>query len=264
MPIIYRKLASTDDFDQCVELQRNLFNLSEVDIVSPLILKLFARENPPIGINIGVFNVEEDSQNMIGFILTMATLLEKSIYGTMIGVRPQYQNQGLGINLFLKLREIAIEENINHFLGVFEPLDLKLGRLYFSRLGFRGINYQQDHSVKKDLIETVIIPDDKILLKWNLHSSNFYLKKGHDFTKLSDNCPIATKDYLPESPSVLVEIPNNFGQLQKEDIVTANYWRQSTREIFNHYINNRNYVVCDCISPEENQIKKSYYLLKAQ
>ena len=52
--------------------------------------------------------------------------------------------------------------------------------------------------------------------------------------------------------------------LEHEDIAKAMYWRQSTKDILVHYINHRKYVIYDCLSLEESQIKKSFYLLKAQ
>ena len=264
MPIIYKKLVSTEDFIQCVELQRDLFGLSDVDIVSPLIMQLIAREDPSMGIILGAYSIEEEKEKLVGFILTMATFQEKSIYGAIIGVKPNFRNQGLGINLFLKFREIAIRKNIDIFYGVFEPLEMKLARLYFNRLGFHGIRYQHDPSNERGKTEKGFVPSDKILLKWDLKNFSPQNENRNDFSGLLNSCPIATVNSMPDSPMVLVEIPGDFVRLLNEDVAAATYWRQNTKEIFSHYINQQKYVICDCLSAEENQIKKSYYLLKAQ
>jgi predicted GNAT superfamily acetyltransferase len=261
--IEYRELVSERDFSQCIEMQRSLFNLSELDIVSPLILQLIARRNPPMGIMLGAFNESEQKQELVGYIISMATVWERSLYGAMIGVKPQYQSLGYGLNLILKLREFALKENISYLYGVFEPLEKKLAHLYINHLGFVGIQYQESVYYLQDAHE-MSNPSDKLLFKWDLQAFSIHDKNRHNSGNLMSRYPLATKDDLPDSPFVFVEIPNDFGNLEKEDSASALYWRQCTREIFLHYLNLRNYIVYDCLSFEENQIKKSFYLLKSQ
>lgn len=262
--IEYRELASEKDFSQCIELQRSLFNLSDIDIVSPLILQLISRRNPPMGIIIGAFNESEEKKELIGFIISMATFQERSMYGAMMGVKPQYQNQGYGLNLFLNLREKAIKENIDYFYGVFEPLEKKLAHLYINRLGFTGIHYQEAACYQHNTNEKEHVATDKILLKWDLKAFSTQDKDRNNSRDLMAKYSVATKDDMPDSPYVLVEIPKDFSIIKKEDSANAMYWRQYTKDIFIHYINHRKYIVCDCLTFEENQIKKSFYLLKAQ
>ena len=263
MKIVYQELASSDDFSQCIDMQRSLFNLSDVDIVSPLILQLIARGNPPMGIMLGAFNVSNEKRELIGFIISLATFQERSMYGTMVGVQPQYQSLGYGLNLILKLREIAIKQNIHYLYGVFEPLENNLAHLYVNHLGFTCINYQESvyylqDTNKKDL------SNDKLLFKWDLNAFSKHDKNRNNSKDLMAKYPIVTKDNMPDLPYVLVEIPNDFSIMRKEDIAAAMYWRQCTKDVFMHYINQRNYIIFDCLSIEENQIKKSYYLLKAK
>jgi len=264
VPIIFKKLDSADDFSQCVDLQRNLFNMSDVDVVSPLMLQLIARENPPMGFALGAFDVSEKKQELIGFVMAMAMLHEKSIYGTMIGIKPQYQSLGYGLNLILKIREIAIGENIDYLYGVYEPLDKKLAHLYINHLGFTGTYYQEDVYYLNDTNQKVHIPTDKILFKWDMKAFSDYDKKKNNSKELLQQYPVATKDEMPDSPYVFVEIPSDFNLLKKENIEEALFWRQSTKDIFTHYINHRNFIVYDYLTIKETPVKKSFYLLKAQ
>ncbi len=263
MKIDYRELVSEDDFSQCIEMQRNLFNLSDVDILSPLILQLIARKNPPMGILLGAFIESEQNQELVGFSIAMATFQERSMYGAMIGVKPQYQSLGYGLNLILKLREFALKENINYLYGVFEPLEKKLAHLYINHLGFTGIKYQESVYYLQDTRDRAT-STDKLLFKWDLNSFSTHDKNRNNSGDLMAKYPRATKDVMPDAPGVLVEIPNDFGHMEKEDSASAIYWRQCTKDIFIHYINCRKYIVNDCLTFEDNQIKKSFYLLKAQ
>lgn len=263
MRIAYQELISQDDFNQCIEMQRSLFNMSDVDIISPLILQLIARENPPMGIMLGAFNMCDEKKELIGFILSMATFKEKSIYGMMMGVKPEYQSQGHGLTLFLKLREIAIHKNIDYFYGVFEPLEKKLGHLYIHRLGFTGTHYQESVYSQFTNDKNYVSPD-KVLLKWDLSACSSQDGTRNNSNELLRLYPIATKVNKPDSPFVLVEIPNDFNLMKKEDIPAAKHWRSYTKDIFIYYLNQRNYIVCDCLTFEDNLNKRSFYLLKAQ
>lgn len=264
MKIVYEELASIEDINQCIDMQRSLFKLSDVDIVSPLILQLIARGNPPMGITLGAFDESDGKRELIGFIFTMATFQERSIYGAMMGVKPQYQHQGFGLNLFLNLREIAIKRNVDYFYGVFEPLEKKLAHLYINHLGFTGTHYQKAAYYQHSTNEKEHVATDKILLKWDLKAFSTHDKNRNNSKELMAKYPFATKDNIPDSPYVLVEIPNDFSIMEKKDLAEAMYWRQCTKDIFMHYINQRNYIIYDCLSFEENQINKSFYLLKIQ
>lgn len=257
MKIVYRELGTQDDFKQCIDMQRDLFNLSDIDIVSPLILQLIARGNPSTGITLGAFQENIKKRELIGFILSFATFQKNSIYGAMIGVKPEYRNQGLGVNLFLKLREIAIRKGIFHFQGVYEPLEKNLAYLYINKLGFAGVQYLMDSSYEAESAS------GKILLDWDLKAFSSQNKNRNNLDNLTEY-PIASFDYLPDSSSVLVEIPANFSSMEKENIEEARHWRQSTRIIFSHYINKHNYVIHDFLSFDENGVKKYFYLLKDQ
>jgi predicted GNAT superfamily acetyltransferase len=264
LKIEYRKLTTQDDFNQCIDLQRNVFGLNDIDIISPLILQLIARENPPLGQLIGAFDVSQNEQELIGFILSMATFQEKSGYIPIMGVKNQYRSKGLGINLFLKLREESLKININYLQGVFEPLHINLANLFFKHLSFTGIFYQKDVYFLSDDSKTEIVPTDKILFKWNLRAYEDLDNHRNISKDILAEYPIATKDNMPNSPIVLVEIPDNFHVLEKQNKEGAMFWRLSTRSIFTHYLNQQNYIVYDCISLEENGIQKSFYLLKDQ
>lgn len=262
MKIEYRKLVSPKDFSQCIDLQRSLFGLSDIDIVSPLILQLIARENPPMGVLLGAFNMNEEEQELIGFAISMATFQRNSMYLAMVGVMPQYRNQGIGINILLKLREAALHIKFDYICWVFEPLERKLAHFYVNNLGAFGVHYHEEINHQPKKYENDNIPMDKILFKWDLKSYSSYNRNLP--WELLRSYPIASQDNKPDSPYVLVEIPKDFTLLKKEDVTSAKDWRQSTKEIFTHYINLRNYTIYDCVTFEENLNKKSFYLLKAQ
>jgi len=266
MSIEYKEITTHQDFDQCIELQRSIFGLTDTDLISPLFLKLVSRNNPPVGISLGVFLESNDKSELIGFILGIATFIESSIYTLSLGIRQDHQNKIFGYKLLLKYREIALSKKVLYMFGIFDPLESHLSRLYFSSLGFIGIKYEEEAYILSNIDTKKYVPADSLLIRWDFKSEST-LKKLSGFKtpvtqELLQNIPIATDIYMPESPNILVEIPGNFIQMKNDDIESARKWRESTRNIFAEYINNRHYIVSDCYSFNQEDTRKTYYLLE--
>jgi len=266
MSIEYKELTTIQDFDQCIELQRSIFGLTDFELISPLFLKLIFRNNPPIGISLGMFLVSQFEKELVGFIIGFATFIENSIYVTLGGIKTEHQRKGYGYNLFLKFREFSLEKQIGCMYCIFDPLESHLSRLYFSSLGFIGIKYEEEAYILSNIDTKKYVPADSLLIRWDFKSEST-LKKLSGFKtpvtqELLQNIPIATDIYMPESPNILVEIPGNFIQMKNDDIESARKWRESTRNIFAEYINNRHYIVSDCYSFNQEDTRKTYYLLE--
>jgi predicted GNAT superfamily acetyltransferase len=264
--IDYRELYSNEDFAQCILLQKDVFNISDIDLISPLFLKLIARNNPPIGISIGAFNLTD--KKLVGVIIGFATFNNNSVYGVLQGVNPEFRNKEIGLNLLLKLREVALEKGLESMQGIVDPLEANLAKLFFTNLGFNGIKYEPQVYKYTGSDSYNSIPIDKVLINWNFNSQTtiekiIYRKRLGDET-LFDETPIATESIKPISKNILIEIPNNFNDLKNKDWEQANKWRYSTREIFTYYLNQMNYNIVDFIKKQENQTYKSYYLLEKQ
>lgn len=170
MSISYRNLISEDDFQQCVDLQKSIFGLTDTDVISPLLLKLLARDFPSIGISIGLFNNSNEKSELIGYMIGYATFLERSIYGATIGIKKEYRNKENGFILFLKFREFSLKKGIECMYGVFEPLESNLAHLYFTNLGFTFIKYEKDALINDEHLKLHYIPTDKVLIKWDYKS----------------------------------------------------------------------------------------------
>lgn len=264
--IDYRELTSNEDFTQCILLQKEVFNFSDVDIISPLFLKLIARNNPPIGISMGAFELTENK--LVGIIIGFATFNSKSIYGVLQGVNPEFRNQEIGLNLLIKLREVALNKGLELMEGIVDPLEANLAKLFFTNLGFNGIKYEPQAYKYTGNDINKSIPIDKVLIKWNFNSQTTIEKinyrKGLDNVNTLNEIPIATETNKPNSENVLIEIPNDFKEVKNNDWEQALNWRNSTREIFTHYLNQKNYIIVDFIKKLENQTFRSYYLLEKQ
>jgi predicted GNAT superfamily acetyltransferase len=266
--IEYREFNCEEDFIQCVDLQKRIFNLSDIDVISPSILKLIARNDPPIGISLGLFTSTPEKNELIGFVIGFATFLTKSLYVVLMGTKPEYQNKIYTYRLMIKLREIALSRNIESLYGIFDPLDVRIARFDVGRLGSIPFKYEIDKYLSPDVACPKQIPNDKLISLWELNSKKSIDKMNGSINLKTENIiknyPIVTNKHMPDSLKVLMEIPENFIQLKKDSSKSALQWRISTREILAEYINNRNYIISNCHSLKINKERKTYYLLEKQ
>jgi len=267
MAIEYRELTTNEEFNQCVELQKNIFDFSDIDIISPLFLKLIARNNPPIGLSMGIFKTDFNKSELIGFIIGFATFLEKSLYSVILGIKPEYQNKIYGYKLMLNYRDVALSRNIEFLFGLFDPLEANIARFNISSLGYIAYKYIID-SVECFDDNNKYVPNDKIVVRWDINTSKTIERingiKRYNNQEILNLFPIATSQSMPEIPIVLVEIPEDFNYLLLNKIDEALAWRISTCEIFKEYINKRQYIISDCFSIRHENNRKTYYLLEKQ
>jgi predicted GNAT superfamily acetyltransferase len=268
--IEYRELKSFDEFRECVSLQKEIFGVSDIDAFSPLILYIFSRESPSVGILIGAFDNRSGKQKQIGFFLGSAILRENAYWGILGGILPEYNGKSIGTELFRKLRELSLSRKVQNFYWTYDPLEGNLGHTNFNKLGHLGIEYRlspfeytRDEPVKND------IPIDNVVIKWELDSRRTCEKIGGTYCKekIEDvlaKYPLVNEGNLKNDEIVLVEIPDDYAALKSTNFEEAMKWRFNTREIFSEYINNRGYWITEFYTQRENGKRRNFYQLEKQ
>ena len=261
----YRELSGFSEFEACFLLQKELFNLSEKDVLPPIFINLLTRENPRIGFALGAFKIDDEREQLIGFILATASHEANSLYGMITGIIPEFRKNGIGFGLFLALKEKALMHNINTFYGIFDPMEGNLANLYFKKLGMIATNYEAEAF---ELCDNKF-PIDKVLLEWNLNSSK--TESSLDLTysretsiEAKQKHQLITKNNKSKALKVMLEIPSDFILLKKQDLQKALEWRMEIRELLIEYINVRKYVVSDFYTRIINNKRENYYLLEKQ
>jgi len=268
MSFIIKELTEFKHFREFIKIQEKIFKLKDIDKISPALLNMFARRNPPIGIVLGAFEKNENKESLIGFLLSTASMKNDSIYNILMGVLPEFQAKNLGIKLILSLRNLAIDRGIKYFYFLYEPLDGNLAYLYISKIGCYGINYEKSaFELFENNISEKDIPIDKILTRWDIQSFRVEkrLSKKHkkqSFKKILKKYPLVTEDNLIYRGKILIEIPGYFLKLKNENPEKALNWRIKTRRILGEYINNRGFYITDFYSIRESKGRKNYYLLE--
>ncbi len=168
--ISIRECTSLDELTACVDLQRQVFALPEIEI-SP-VRHLIVTKNAG-GFVLGAFS----GQELVGFVLSVPAFLrgEKAFYSHMTAVRQDFQSVGVGRALKWGQRSRSLELGIRYVKWTFEPWKARNAYFNIEKLGavvteyhpnFYGIDYATASSGGKP----IGLASDRLFAEWHLES----------------------------------------------------------------------------------------------
>lgn len=216
--VVVRPLEGPNEMNVCLDLQRRIWRYSETDVVPD---RMFTVAKESGGQVLAAFVQDE----AIGFALAYVGLRQSTVYlhSHMVGVVPEYQNQGIGRVLKLAQRTDAIERGINLIEWTFDPLELKNARFNLSRLGAIARRYIANCYGQTSSPLHAGLPTDRLVAEWWLTSDRVnYLLDG--------------KEYTAEPNVARISVPGNVRELRKRDIAAAKEVQNRFREQFKKQI----------------------------
>jgi predicted GNAT superfamily acetyltransferase len=200
--IVIRECTTIDEFDSCVQLQREVFGLPELE-VSPRRHLIVSRQAG--GWTLGAFVRER----LIGFVHQLAGVRgDNEIFGYshMMAVDATFQNQGVGAKLKWRQRERAIQEGRNFIKWTWDPMQARNAHFNLNRLGvtvadyaanFYGTDYPRSPSA-----ESAGIDSDRLFAQWQLESPRVVaLARG------------SVGETMQTKPAATISIPVNWTKL---------------------------------------------------
>jgi predicted GNAT superfamily acetyltransferase len=209
MEIIVRECVKIDELTACVQLQRDVFGLPEIEIspVRHLVVTKHAG-----GFTLGAF-IED---KLVGFVLSVPGFLngEKAFYSHMTAVHKDFQSHGIGAKLKWNQRERSLNDGVKFIKWTFQPVQARNAFFNLEKLGavvkhyepnFYGTDYSTSHNQSGKLG----LDSDRIFAEWNLEADKVVLiSNGINFIENNEvKCRI--------------KIPQNWNDLVKSDIVSA-------------------------------------------
>ncbi len=222
--IIIRECVSPEELARCVALQKNVFNLPDLEIspVRHLIVTQHAG-----GFTLGAF----DGEQLVGFVLSVVSFIrnEKMFYSHMTAIDQAYQNYGIGSRLKWAQRRRAIEEGVRYIKWTFQPVQARNAFFNLEKLGATVTEYQPnfygtDYAADDDDSLKSGIDSDRLFAQWELTSERV--------TKLSNGEP----DMLTGNVVRKIRIPNNWNELIKSDRSQAIAEQNRVKEEFSEAI----------------------------
>lgn len=209
MNIEIRECITLAELSDCVQLQRDVFALPEIEI-SP-VRHLIVTKNAG-GFSLGAYLEEK----LIGFVLSVPAFLygEKAYYSHMTAVLQEFQSYGIGTKLKWAQRERALADSVKFIKWTYQPVLARNAFFNLEKLGviikhyepnFYGTDYSTSHEQEGKLG----LDSDRIFAEWHLESPKVKaLAKGEKYVETAE-------------AKLTIEIPNNWSDLVKNDLPQA-------------------------------------------
>jgi predicted GNAT superfamily acetyltransferase len=215
-----RECTTLEALAECVQLQREVFALPEVEL-SPV--RHFVVTKNAGGFTLGAYSGER----LAGYVLSVPAFMqgEKAFYSHMTGVRDEYQGQGVGARLKWAQRERALSAGFKYIKWTFEPVKAKNAYFNLEKLGAVVSEYQRnfygiDYSTAGTPERQIGLASDRLFAKWELESEKV--------KKLAEGLPFQET----RSPAAEIEIPNDWNALVTADADAAHAEQLRIREEF--------------------------------
>lgn len=204
-----RECRSLEELASCVDLQRAVFALPEVEL-SPV-------RHFVVTINAGGFVLGACAGGvLIGFVLSIPAFLrgEKAFYSHMTAVRSDFQSHGIGARLKWAQRERALAAGVKYIKWTFEPVKARNAYFNLEKLGAVVCEYQEnfygtDYSTAAGTGKKIGLDSDRLFAEWHLESPKVRaLADGEKFNETRE-------------PDAIIEIMNDWLGLVDSDSEAA-------------------------------------------
>lgn len=219
-----RDCESFADFAACINLQREVWQFSDLDI-TPLRSFVITRNNG--GFTLGAF--AEKNERLLGFAHVLAAFDEKRqpyYYSQMLAVAPELHNAGIGVKLKFAQRQRALERDIPLMVWTFDPLQSRNAYLNLVKLGGvvrkYKVNYygNQSTSALHRGLDT-----DRLLVEWWVNAPR--VRAIAESTGKIEN---------PPAPIATVEVPFDIEQMKTRSLAEAQAWQHKIRAAFAQHL----------------------------
>lgn len=279
-----RPLRTMDDMRPAVDLQRDYWG-EDLESVIPAHM-LFSLANHG-GHVLAAFDGDRPVGVLVGFLSTNMTdpnrpaMANLQIFSKRMVVLPEYRGQGIGYQLKLAQREIAIRQGIRLVVWTFDPLLALNAHLNIRKLGVVcNAFYENYYGTSSEGGLTSFGMSDRLMAEWwvtnrrveeRLNGTRKDLTLSHYLdaktpivnpSRLSSDGILLTAEQLttPDGSLALLEIPTHYTTLEANNPQLAQAWRLHVRSTFKQVIS-RGFVVTDFITEAYEKRERSFYLL---
>lgn len=279
MSLTYRDLTTLDEFGAVVDLEREIWGPGYVDVVPVPIFAITVKRG---GVLVGAF----DGERMIGFVYSIAGIKHNkpTQWSHMLGVIPEFRNDGVGHRLKLLQRERTLAMGLDLIEWTYDPMQALNAHLNFTKLGVVVEEYEINVYGTSNSPLHAGNPTDRFVAEWNIREPHVEGRlarsrvaqgfspaaaipiRSHESTdavaanRIENNrCADAKLDLTARR--IAVQIPMGFTEMLVEAPALALEWRMATRELFTTYLQ-RGYKAVDFILDRPK--RRGSYLLAAK
>lgn len=217
---IVRECTTIEEFDKCIDLQREAFGLPDIEI-SPRRHLIVSRQAG--GWTLGAFV----GDRMVGFVHHLAAVKsDNEIFGYshMMAVARDHQNKGVGARLKWAQREKALAEGRRYIKWTWDPMQSRNAHFNLNRLGvivdtfaenFYGTDYNADPTQAAEDLPG--LQSDRLFGNWYLDSPRVHSLSKGELPSLS------------AKPILAIAIPAEWSKLIRDDVAKARTVQERVR-----------------------------------
>jgi predicted GNAT superfamily acetyltransferase len=271
MDVLIRPARERKDYDACVDLQREVWGLADLEVTSAIQLLATVHAG-------GVLLVAESPRDgVVGFCYAFAALRGGSphLHSDMLAVRGSLRARGVGLRLKWAQREEALRRGLRLVTWTFDPMRVANARLNLRRLGAVAREFLPDFYGTTSSALHHGLATDRLLASWELEAPRVVLRsqgnapapgRPGETPVLND---VAWHDGLPvsglprldlDSDALLLEVPVDWDAVCRRDPGLAREWQGLVRRSFEAAFA-RGYAAVDCLSESSGGRARAHYVL---
>jgi predicted GNAT superfamily acetyltransferase len=210
-----RECVSPEDFKQCIELERAVWNDDDIDIMPSRLYMIAKACNAP---TIGAFDAEG---RLVGFVHTMIGMIDKrAVYHShMAAVADRLRDKDIGYRMKLAQRDHALKADIPLIIWTFDPLISRNAHFNLNKLGAIVRRYEVNYYGEG--VSTMFdpnVPSDRIFAEWWVGSE--HVKSALEGRSIPGSA---------QSHEAAVTIPSDFEAVRTKSLESALEWRLNVR-----------------------------------
>ena len=200
-----RECTTLDELAACVDLQREVFQLPEIEI-SPV--RHFVVTKNAGGFVLGAFS----GDLLVGFVLSVPAFLrgERAFYSHMTAVKKEFQSFGIGARLKWAQRTRSLVEEVKIIKWTFEPVKARNAFFNLEKLGASVRDYEANfYGTDYATVQGVGLESDRLFAEWHLESEKVTaLAAGAGYED-------------PRPVEATIRIPSDWGTVVRDDPAEA-------------------------------------------
>lgn len=218
--ITYKPITDLADFDRATDLEVMIWGTVEREAIGSHTTQVIVHTG---GCMLGAY----DGEQLIGFVVGLATRDPKRLWSHIAAVHPEYQRQGIGAALKFFQRDWALEQGYSIMQWTFDPMLAPNANFNFNVLGVMCNTFHENfYGFMQDEINKGM-PSDRFQVTWDLKQAQsinhpeemlFLLTKDDKDSPIKSGSPLENEYYA-------VEIPQNFNRIKEQNVEQAMRWK---------------------------------------
>ena len=230
-----RSLATEDDFERCLSLQRATWGEDFRELVPPTILTISQKVG---GAVLGAFERGE----MLGFVYGLSGVRNNELahWSHMLAVREADRGRGIGRDLKEFQRDFLQGLGIHVMYWSYDPLIARNASLNLIALGGRPVEYVRDmYGADTGSSLHSELGTDRFIVRWDFGKGQAEEARvsADSADSLAPPSNAKREDFgLSWKNLIWVEIPSDIDQIKVNDRGAAWEWRERTRSVLSRLV----------------------------